>query len=136
VEVNPFAGAGGDFSGVVAGAVKVLVSAPARSVGKSKQLDAAATLKGYRILSFVLIHLTTITLAMLISRISSTSGSANRWVISIQICLAHFSYRKLKNWWLRPIGLAATEKKQEHSFEEGLSKAFVRMREIQPFCWG
>jgi putative DNA methylase len=46
VEVNPFAGAGGDFSGVVAGAVKVLVSAPARSVGKSKQLDAAATLNG------------------------------------------------------------------------------------------
>jgi len=42
-EVNPFAGAGGDFSGVVDGAVKVLSSLPAAGVGIVRQIDAAAS---------------------------------------------------------------------------------------------
>jgi putative DNA methylase len=45
-EVNPFAGAGDDFYGIVDGAAKVLLNCPASAVGVVKQLDATAALSG------------------------------------------------------------------------------------------
>jgi putative DNA methylase len=44
-EVNPFAGAGGDFEGVFDGAVKVISSMPSRPGAFVRQLDAAASLE-------------------------------------------------------------------------------------------
>lgn len=41
VEINPFAGAGGDFAGIIDGAVKTLIGIPAAAPGISLQLDAA-----------------------------------------------------------------------------------------------
>ncbi|HEX9005549.1 MAG TPA: DUF1156 domain-containing protein [Blastocatellia bacterium] len=43
-EVNPFAGAGGDFDGIVEGTVKVLLAMPAAPAGEAKQLDATSTI--------------------------------------------------------------------------------------------
>ncbi|HEU5453303.1 MAG TPA: DUF1156 domain-containing protein, partial [Terriglobales bacterium] len=46
-EVNPFAGAGGDFMGVVDGAVGVIRSLPTQAQhGQAKQLDATAAING------------------------------------------------------------------------------------------
>jgi len=45
-EVNPFAGAGGDFYGVVDGAAKVIVSMPCRPLGQAQQVDATTVLNG------------------------------------------------------------------------------------------
>jgi putative DNA methylase len=42
-ELNPFAGAGGDWEGVVAGAASVLERAPASGVGIVEQVDATTT---------------------------------------------------------------------------------------------
>ncbi len=43
-EVNPFAGAGGDFDGITDGAAKTCASLPAAPRGTAQQLDAAASL--------------------------------------------------------------------------------------------
>ena len=48
-EVNPFAGAGGDFSGVVDGTTKVLRSLSAKPIGSVAQLDATATVVDVRL---------------------------------------------------------------------------------------
>jgi putative DNA methylase len=41
-EVNPFAGAGGDFAGMIDGASKAVANLPARGIGYVTQMDAAA----------------------------------------------------------------------------------------------
>ena len=43
-EVNPFAGAGGDLSGIVDGTVRTLLGLPAQPLGACSQLDSAASL--------------------------------------------------------------------------------------------
>jgi putative DNA methylase len=42
-EANPFAGAGGDFSGVIEGSAKALVRLPSDASGECQQMDASAT---------------------------------------------------------------------------------------------
>jgi putative DNA methylase len=47
-EVNPFAGAGGDLSGVVDGTVKALGNLPSAPAGYARQLDATEAVNGVR----------------------------------------------------------------------------------------
>ena len=130
-EVNPFAGAGGDFDGIVDGAVKVLGSMPAKPAGSTKQLDASSTMLekhgvvictdppyydniGYADLSdFFYVWLR-----------RSVSGVFPQLFSTLLV-------PKAQELVATPYRFDGDKEKARRFFEEGLSKTFARMREAQ-----
>jgi putative DNA methylase len=130
-EINPFAGAGGDFYGVVDGAVKVLSSTPSRSLGRSKQLDATASINGVSspLLCTDPPYYDNISYADLSDffYVWLRRSLGNLYTDLFSTLLVP----KAQELVATPYRFGGDSEKAKAFFEEGLSKAFDRMHEMQ-----
>jgi putative DNA methylase len=130
-EINPFAGAGGDFNGVVDGAVKVLSSIPARSLGRSKQLDATASINGVSspLLCTDPPYYDNISYADLSDffYVWLRRSLGKRYTDLFSTLLVPRAQELVAT----PYRFGGDSEKAKAFFEEGLSKAFLRMHRLQ-----
>jgi putative DNA methylase len=129
-EVNPFAGAGGDFSGVADGAVKVLLSLSAKPAGYVAQLDATATMStvGSPVISTDPPYYDNIGYADLSDFFYVW---LRRWLKNIYASVfSTLLVPKAQELVATPYRFDGDREKARSFFEDGLGRAFAHMRQV------
>ncbi|GIV75827.1 MAG: hypothetical protein KatS3mg050_0221 [Litorilinea sp.] len=131
-EVNPFAGAGGDYFGIVDGAIGVLTSLPAHPPGEADQANATV-LADYAYRSMIVSTDPPYYDNIGYADLSDFFYIWLRRSLGQRLpgpVLAPCWCPRPRSWWPPPTASRATGTRPENFFEQGLLQAFARMREV------